>query len=180
MKNEMKEKKSRAYLGLSPITLVIAAVLAVPLVYGGYRAYFNYSGYCFEQGRYLSDAEKIDLAARNVMGFYRARIDYEKAREKRDISQGRPGNEQPKVYIPYQDINEFFLLNPECCKVTKEFHDGDGFVAVEFWDRITGSVSDYVTVEYFVRYRDLQGLEHRELIKTHPIISNCGRVGAAY
>lgn len=158
------------------MTVSLILFLTPFFIYGGYRGYFNYSGYCFDERRYLSDAEKINLAVRGVMGTYLSGIQYEeKVNARREAA-----NNSKKHYIPYRNIEEFFSLNPNCCKVTKEFHDRDGEVKVGFFDRITGSISDYVVVKYFSRYLDDQGIEQKNLITTYPAISSCGNMKIAF
>ena len=76
------------------VWLVLVAGL---LTYAGYRGYRNYSGYCFAQGRYLSDADFVRAAVR-----YNAH----------EISLGDRDNA----------VSAFVASHPECCQVDKTSH----------------------------------------------------------
>ncbi len=123
----------------------------------GYFLYLVYSGYCFSQGRYLSDKEKIEIVVRKILARY-------------------PGPED----LAYRDLEDFFALNPNFCTVTKEFNDGDGVASIPFWSRILGLASDFVNVQYSFRYRDEDGTERQKLSKTHHAITSCGGRGIIY
>lgn len=83
------------------VWLVLVAGL---LTYAGYRGYRNYSGYCFAQGRYLSDADFVRAAVR-----YNAH----------EISLGDRDNA----------VSAFVASHPECCQVDKTSHLTSGWFA---------------------------------------------------
>lgn len=135
----------------------------------------NYLGFCFSGMRFLSDDEKIKVVVEQILTMYPRRDEVVdmvsivngkqvRTRVKRD----------PENPIPYRDIDEFFKLNPNCCKVSKQVQDEGGWMAADLADRMCGRVSDFVDVTYFVRYRDAHGVEQKKAIRTMPALSNCG------
>lgn len=157
------------------LKLILAGILVVFVVV---IPSLNYSGFCFHQKRFLSDEEKLKIVVARVL------LQYPKPNAVHDRLS--PGNATPRWNtvkswpenpIPYQDMNEFFTLNPNCCQVTTNYKsiggEGDN---TNFWGRLTGSKSSIVGVKYLLRYRDENGAMQAKLIEIFPGISNCGEL----
>lgn len=150
----------------------------VPVTLGSYKGWQNYTGYCAAEGRRLTDQEKIRIVVEQILaGYPKPGESIDRVRIENGVRKWESIPKHPAHPIPYRDINEFYSMNPDCCKVTKKFHDGDGWVVLPVLGRITGAYSDYVTVTYNLRYRDEQGNEQQKIIKTYPVITNCGETG---
>ncbi|MDD5755470.1 MAG: hypothetical protein PHN45_12065, partial [Methylococcales bacterium] len=82
----------------------------------------------------------------------------------------------PAEPIPYRDIEEFFVLNPNCCQVTLNYIT-TGYEAnpISCWERLTGW-SAIVGIRYMSRYRDNKGIVQVKKIEIFPGISNCGEL----
>jgi hypothetical protein len=148
------------------VFLVLASTLFV--------AGLSFSGFCFEERRYLTDEEKINIAVLHVLRFYppimRKEIVAEGDERKEILTGGRP-----KAPIPYRDLKEFREVNPNCCRVVMQANHSGGEVGdVAFWQRLFGLTSCFVEVKYLVRYRDATGMVHFYTTETFPAISNCG------
>ncbi len=131
----------------------------------------NYNGYCHAEGRYLSDEEKINSAVQFVLDRYPPTISKQIEVNDNGVVQKRDYWYAPEKPVMYKDINDFKLINPECCRFS--FRTGEGR-APSVIDRITGYVSSYVIVSYKVRYIE----EHSEkyaMDGTAVAIKNCGR-----
>lgn len=171
--------KVRAWLAgtRAPYAILLGVLLACFSIY----LYLNFLGFCFTDKRFLSDQEKTNIVVREVLAAYpRPGETVNQVSVVNGVQVWTRVKVSPENLIPYRDINEFFSQNPDCCKVTKVYHDGEGLVALDFVDRICGRVSDFVEVKYFVRYRDEQGVERKKSIRTFPAISNCGKTVTAF
>jgi hypothetical protein len=82
----------------------------------------------------------------------------------------------PKEPVPYQSIEEFIILNPNCCQVTINYTStgGEGNT-VNCWDRLKGW-STVVGIKYMSRYRDEKGIIMYKKVEIFPIVSNCGEL----
>ncbi len=136
--------------------------IGIPLA--GLMAYFglNYSGFCFDQMRYLTDEEKIrsvfDTQNKRTDLLYRVHVD--------------PNNNK---YIPYKGFDEYIALYPECCSV----NPGGLFYEVppaKFLDRIFGYDSrDIVVTKFQVRYLDENGSLKTAETRFDNYMANCGQ-----
>ena len=111
----------------------LAGVLLIPIALGTHDAVLSYNGFCFAQGRYLTDEERIRSAVEAILASY-PRITYaydvlpkpgyEVVRDKTrccaqgdasrfDGSKGGTAIDASQL-IPYRDIEEFFAVNPDC------------------------------------------------------------------
>jgi hypothetical protein len=123
-------------------------------VYGG----LNYSGFCFEKMRYLSDEEKIRLV-----------FDYQNSRDYMPIEN------YSYRQIKYKNFEEFRQKNPNCCHV----NPGGGYdlPPPEFLDRITGFHSgDAIVLNFKVRYLDNSKQQKSQVIRFENSPTNCGKV----
>lgn len=142
-----------AFIKNNPIKLFFAGLLS--LILGS-----NYFGFCFQNARFLSDEEKIDIAVKYVV------------QAQTGINRGRFLGE----FLSYQDQEDFFSKNPGCeqAKYYKSMTvEGD---AISLCGHLTGFKSSVVSVRYLAQYRDKNGLR-KSLMADIPLkISNCGTV----
>jgi len=137
----------------------------------------NYAGFCFSEMRFLSDQEKIKIAVQYIFERYPKVGDeawYSPLGSNSKIMKIKSWPENP---VPYKNLNEFFAINPNCCKVTQDYRsiggEGDNTSA---WGCISGKKSAIVGVRYLLRYRDENGDIQSKLKEIFPGISNCGEL----
>ena len=139
----------------------------------------NYFGFCYHQMRILSNEEKIKIVAAHILARYpKPGAVHEQLNAGSSIPRWSTVKTWPENPIPYHDMNEFFLLNPNCCQVTTNYKSigGEG-ISVSCWSRLMGFESSIVGVRYFLRYLDDEGAVQTKLIEIFPTISNCGELG---
>lgn len=160
----------RILRALKHISLIVISISAVYVVV---RLGLNYSGYCYEQKRYLTDQEKIEIAVREILRFYPPTL------TEYGVSQGGENVVRwfsPEKAIPYQSVEDFFKINKECCEIT-DYEKGDFGQKGERISRLNkllGDTSDNVRVRYRVRYFDERGSLMTRQYESYIAISNCG------
>ncbi len=138
---------------------------AVPLVVAWLHASLNYSGFCFEKKRYLSDEEKF-------------RIGFETFNSRKNVPIRTVTKDAIHLnayeQIKYESFEQFMESNPKCCAINP---GGPYDVAPsDFWDRITGYDSGEVMVRTFTaHYLDENGERKSEEITTTTVLQNCGK-----
>ncbi len=140
--------------------------IGIPLA--GLMAYFglNYSGFCFDQMRYLTDEEKI-----------RSAFEGQNSRDRLPIDNLPPEYPHPRYpkHIKYKSFDEYIALYPECCSV----NPGGLFYEVppaKFLDRIFGYDSrDIVVTKFQVRYLDENGSLKTAETRLDNYMANCGQ-----
>lgn len=163
-----------------PLTLValirrlalgfISSILIALISYGaywGYQANLTYNGYCRTENKYLTDDEKIKAAVSTILKIYPPAV---------IRTQDGPHDwtlSAPKHPIYYRDLNEFFSVNSDCCEITKTRNSEEGIPT--FMERLTGTVSAYMRINYEVRYVDSDGIQKSIPSSNHIPISNCGK-----
>lgn len=170
----------------------LLALLLIPVTLGG----LNYSGMCLAEGRWLSDEEKIRLAAsvvaNNGPNF---NVINDNMNRKHPRAWGEGGKEYESEYSDYHDptiwkkyengsygrigtvdVDEFMKKNPNCCKVVGR-SNGHPMASPTFWTKIIGAYNDVVEVRYTAKFLDKQGniVEFTDYTE-YPIIKNCGYV----
>ena len=167
-----------AFLGLCGIGLALS-----------YRAYMNYQGYCWKEGRYLTEQEKIYRSILGILREYppavipvetyetnngdvaRKTISIEEIKKKKWWGQTPP--ERP---LAYNNVDDFLRNNPNCCQIRgdQNFHKTSEFGVPSLFDLVTDTESSYVRVRYWVRYID-DGKEKRLQTNYYAGLSNCGK-----
>lgn len=150
-----------------------AAIFA--LVTGGWLTWgsMNYSGYCFEQSKYLSNEERIRSVIEELLE------DYPPITQYSETGIGPGGvttslfRKMPANPIPYSGVDEFLKENPACCELRPYGTEG---YAPSAWERFTGGTSGFVFFEYSVKFIDRYGAHRSEKINESMPVSNCGRV----
>lgn len=148
-----------------------AVALGLALLYLALRAGLNYSGFCLEQRRYLTDREKIEIAIKRILRSYPTTLT-----EGVTYPDGRKATRwfRPERPVPYRSVDEFLQVNPECCEVTQREHPKIGG-SISLGNRLFGITSANVRVRYQVRYLDANGRMIMQTLEPYIAISNCGR-----
>jgi hypothetical protein len=127
--------------------IIFLLLLSTPAI-----SYFglNYSGFCFDEMRYLSQEDKV----RAVFD------DLNNQKEIRKIK-----------HIKYKSFDEYLKENPDCCVVNPSYTD---LPAPSLINRLFGYYSgDYVRIKYKMRYLDTNGkLKIQELVDDS-LLGNC-------
>jgi hypothetical protein len=149
--------------------------LGVVIAYGaylGYLARLTYRGYCHAEGKYLTNEEKIRVALEDLLEKYPPPV------IRTPVSYGW-SLDIPKNPIHYRGVDEFLAVNPDCCKVdpTEKFMEGGTLTLVE---RLTGTASSVVEVNYLVRYRRKDGTADSIKTTGRLHITNCGTPGTPW
>ena len=152
--------KVRRFLLLSFLyTAPLWVIFAVP-------ATLNYSGYCWEEKRWLSDEEKIRrmIYITNKSGYIRI----ENKNKKGDYIQIKN--------IPYKDIDDFLQKNPDCCNVDSSYpYSSEGVLPLfDFWDYVFLGGGYVVHLNYLENYIDEDNIHQSHKVERQSVISNCG------
>ena len=159
-------------------------------------AVLNYSGYCFEQNRYLTDEERIRHTVEVVLGVYPDityaydtlpkaghEVVHDKSRccgqgdaSRFDGSSGGTALNAEQLIL-YRDTDEFFAVNPDCCGFARNGLYGE-LGSTELWPRLTGYSAGFVNVKFRVRYRDAAGKEQSKLSAVSWSYTTCGAPSA--
>lgn len=159
----------------NPIKFIFTVLLTVILS-------LNYFGFCYSQKRFLSDEDKLNIIVKNILAsevksfeYYKRVISLDKNNERRlQLEKEYPG--EP---VSYRDINEFFILNPQCCTVSDKYIIGGdeySIVHITIWSRLIRAVSLVITIKYLERYRDSEGIMHTKPSSHDWVIDNHGDV----
>ena len=171
--------------------LIVTPLLLVSLC--GVIAVINYTGFCFDKSRYLTDDERIRPVIQAVIETY-PRITYayeelpisgyeiitdkERCCSRGDISKhdkSRGGvSIDPAMLIPYRDLNEFLAVNPDCCSFSRMGLYGELGNIDSLWPKIKGCSSGFVNVKFRVRYLDAQGNIQTKFSAFSSHQANCG------
>ena len=66
----------------------------------------------------------------------------------------------PKYPVPYQGVDEFFQLNPNCCRIVQYYtspYPKESGERISFFDKVTGRKTGIVTIQYHIRYKAQNG-----------------------
>lgn len=159
--------------------LLVSLILAGGLWFSAltiYRAYLNYGGYCLQNGRKISDNEKIRSAVDFLLNS-RYPKNEERLKALLRSSDGKSGSDLDSAGTPiaYRDALDFIAVNRDCCQVLLQPR-GIDFPPATFLDRITGQKSSFVEIQYFLRYVDNSGIAREEKRNLTVAIKNCGHV----
>ena len=140
---------------------VYGLLLGIPVAILTLISGLNYSGFCFEEGRYLSDKERIRL-------IFDA-INSQTSLPVLTVDRGT----QYYDHLPYASFDDYLAENPDCCKINPGgWYD---LPPPTLLDRISGEYSGKVIVINFkVRYLDENGELRMQNIKSESKSENCG------
>jgi len=126
--------------------MLILVFLAIAAVFNLPKALILYSGYCLEEKRFLSDQEMFDLAAQKIVNekdlylshsYYKVNEDGKKIRVDKNIRN-----------FKYSNIEEFYDMNPNCCKFVSYVQDDGGKHRIHFCKKFTGQINKIVAATY--------------------------------
>ena len=159
-------------LKLALMYIALGAVIAYG-TYLGYLARLTYTGYCHAEGKYLTDEEKIRVAVTDLLTKYPPPV----IQTQVEINVWHQS--VPNHPIHYRDVDQFLALNPDCCKVdpTEKFMEGGTLTLIE---KLTGTATSVVEVNYLVRYRLDDGEEASIKTTSYLHITNCGTPGTPW
>lgn len=171
---------------------ILACLVIIPVGWLAGVVVINYSGYCFDEGRYLTDKERIRHAVEVILENYpRVTYAYDKLpkagyevideksrccdqgdRSRFDGSEGGSAINAEQL-IFYKDLDEFFALNPDCCRFERNGLFGER-ISADLWPKITGYSAGFVSVKFRVRYRDADGNERSKFSAVSWSYTACG------
>lgn len=167
----------------------VIIILVTPLGLCTSIAALNYSGYCFDQSRYLTDDERIRSGIDAVLGNY-AMIRFVPGEMPKRGSLApthrnfRGANWKgveiaKEQLVPYRDLDEFTALNPDCCSFGRRGLYTD-VSDTPFLMKLTGSSAGFFNARYQIRYRDAAGQIQSRSTGTTYHYTNCGRSNLPY
>jgi hypothetical protein len=169
--------------------LMLVAIVC-PVGYCSSIATLNYSGFCFDQSRYLSKDEFIKSGISGVLGHYPSiRFVPEGAtivgKSAAHVRLNYPGANEKGIaitasqLIPYRDAEEFTSLNPDCCSFgSRGLYSDVG--QTDDWMKITGYSAGFFNAKYQIRYRDSTGLVRSGWTADTFHYANCGHSNHGY
>lgn len=151
--------------------ILVCVWYAINLFRYGYR---NYQGYCSQAQSQLSDSDRIDRAIEYLLKFYpkdekalNILLEHEHAANSELLRKKNP--------IIYEGISDFKEKNDGCCNVLAQSDDIDA-APTTFLEKISGTGSFFVKVNYRIRYLDEFKNEKQQEAEVTYAISNCGVV----
>lgn len=153
-------------IGGNKLRLILAIVLIGFLL-------LNCFGFCWNQFRFLSDQERIELAVQKALNFYKDSDSWGKF-------DGLIANESPfdrRRYerIPYKDSKEFFTKNPNCCEVSRRVKVSEGHLKISVLGCLLGNAPYFVGGNVIVNYKE-DGQLKTGIGKFTYYISSCGKL----
>jgi hypothetical protein len=147
---------------------LVLILIALPIAGIASVLALNYSGFCVSEFRYLSDDEKIRNVVSGLAKGGVSRVFAERG--------GKTVEVGTITTLPYENIEQFFAANPDCCQVGPIVREG--YYEPTPARRLTGIVSDIVAVRYLRRTVDAGGAVSTENVLVQFSMSACGRVVA--
>lgn len=142
------------------LTFLVALLLLIPTSI----ATLSSSGFCFRQGRFLSDTEYIDAA-----------IARENSLKSQVIREARPStiNFRSVPAVPYESVSEFRRQNPACCALVPH-NLGDDAPYVSLFEQLVGDAAKTVSLTYTMNYRGDDGRQQSVVVTTKYLVTACG------
>jgi hypothetical protein len=153
------------------IALALLSIVGYQLIYKGYS---NYQGYCSGLRDPLSEDRKINMAIKYLMQFY-PKDETELRRFIRSSKGLAVSDTLNYAPVAYKSVEDFRKINKNCCRVLWQVV-GVEDVPASLFDRIMGTKSSFVEIEYLLRYRDSVGVFYELNRRTVYPITNCGKV----
>lgn len=132
---------------IKSLLLVTAIVLAIGL---SVIEYFNFTGYCYAEARYLSDDELIETV---IAGFLKHVPD-------------------TAEIVQYSSVEDVLARNPDCCAVHRRHRGVFEPLLPGIWVRTFGWYIAAVEVAY--RYRETPSMNY---LDSFTLVNACGRIG---
>ena len=144
--------------------IVVACIFGLLAIVSSTLAALSYNGFCFDQGRFLSETEYFDAVVGRIISQRRQPLVISTPGQSRFLSVD---------VIPYRDKADFYARNQDCCK-TFIHYAGDEFIPPTLGERLFGKAAANVAVTYTLNYVD----EHRQsqsVLRTwRAAVPNCG------
>jgi hypothetical protein len=118
------------------------------------------NSYCVVGWRFVPESEIIDAAVAEEVRYLYS----EQTVDGRKI-------------LPFKDKQEFFRLNPNCCKILRGDEEREAYNFMGFFSVITGYFGSAVEVKYKLRLEDAEGRLSEGLATITHIVSSCGEAG---
>lgn len=179
--------KDGIYLIIAPLVIIL------PISYW----YFNMppEGYCQTENRRLADQERIEKVVTEILKNY-PQVTHRKTEPMSEgefvdgewwLSSGEANGsgqrmKKPSYSVPYKDLKEFFLFNPNCCHLTQKYKpkQGEYWKGVNDWDRFIGKTATIVVVKWNLRYVDSKGVLEAKEYEWGLAEDNCGNFVEEY
>jgi len=157
----MAHFKKALFLTFSILVICLVGLLTI-----------SFNGFCFNERRFLTDEEKIDLVLDEVIKSYPPVLV-----EHLTLNNGKIVSKwfHPKNAIAYKNKSEFFKINDKCCEIVN-FGKGDFGLEgspIPFFSKLSGGISTFVRVRYLVRFKYSNS---NKIFESYYAVSNCGRV----
>lgn len=147
------------------LMMVLLMALLISCIYIGRM---NYAGYCFSEGKYLTDEEKVRVAVADVLKLYPPPV------IRTPVEPDVWKLSYPERPIYYRDVDEFLALNPSCCAISQVRNEHEGY-RLGLLEKSSGKVTRFVDMNYAVRYFDAENKMQSIAVKGYLSISNCGK-----
>lgn len=152
---------------------LVFLIFGVAIAYLVHLARLVDSGYCFAAEKYLTEEEKIRVALVDLLKKYPPPV------IRTPVEPRVSSLSAPKNPIHYRDVDEFLSLNPDCCKVESAELSMEGG-KLTLLEKLTGTATDIVVVNYLVRYRDDDNTERAIKTLESLRITSCGSRGTPW
>jgi hypothetical protein len=139
-------------------------ILSLFLLIGGVPAGLNYSGFCMEQKRWLSDEEKI---RHFVLNNFVSTTDY--SGNVFDAT-GETVIQKKNQSTRYKNFEDFMENNPNCCRF--DILESADSGPPTFWTKIKGGYSNTMIINYGKDHKIYDGTTPNKSIA---YIDNCGK-----
>lgn len=136
------------------VTIIVGAIVSAPAL--------SYNGFCFSQGRFLSDQEHVGIAISRIMAL--------------PCYQLMSPTFQCVPPIPYRDAADFRARNPDCCKIVRHNSDFAGSGVVTLSQQLFGYAARSVLVDFKISYVEADGRPRDTVGHGLIVVGNCGDV----
>lgn len=126
----------------NPIKLIIVGILLL-----------NCLGFCWAEFRFLSDQERIEIAIKKELHYCKTCLKQGEAYCV--VANEYPTDCKKNEYdqVPYKNLDEFFLINSNCCKVSRTVKISEGINSVTYFGCLSGNAPYFVSGRFKVRYK---------------------------
>lgn len=133
-----------------------------------------YTGFCFQQLRFVPDQEVIDTVVTQTLERYPPSLRFSETRTVNGELTREYFDFIPTEPIRYAGLNDFYLKNPNCCELTLQGGEGTHDTP-PLWQRLCGQVVGFVRVRYDVVYVE-SGIRKVRAVDHRTPVSRCGDI----
>jgi hypothetical protein len=157
------------------LKMTLFAVVLLYVFIALFLMYRSYNGYCFEESRYLDEQEFYRRAVSEV---FEARFPPDYISQAFFPEKQAPSYQKPKNAIPYNSLEEFLQMNPNCCTFTETI--GERGTDIAGWkntnfEKLTGTRMKFLKATFQVPYLDEDGTKRSVTYQSWYPISSCGK-----